>query len=451
MPRSLTGRLMLASMMAMLLATTAAVAMLLLLAWPRSTASLMAPELEEEIQHVRNGLRVDASGRIRVMLDPKEANVYDAMPADAAYRVLGPDGRVLVESRAGHALDVLAGKASNDARPAAVNGADDLVLQTVHRSFDTHGHRYDIQVARSHRLVSTLSDYAGTLYVRAGAVTVIMALLTFAIAVYLTIRRLLRPIANVSAAAVEIGPRNLARRLDGQGLPSELAPLIEAFNAALIRLENGYRVQQEFLASAAHELKTPLALLQAEIELGSAANRELLLRDTRVMARQVHQLLHLAEVSEGHNYAFKPLQPGVVLADAADYLSRVAARHGVGIELDAGVEAGFTVMADASAVFVLTKNLLENAIHHAPPGTMVTLAVDAEGFSVTDRGPGVAPADTSRLFERFWRGTTRDGEGAGLGLAICQEICTAHGWSIALAPGSASGARFEVGFRSFRA
>ncbi|RPE81215.1 sensor histidine kinase [Vulcaniibacterium tengchongense] len=444
LPHSLAGRLILATVVAMLLATGAAAAVMIALVYPHSTAALLRAELDADIRNVRDGMRVDRAGRMRIELHPEQANFYDGLPGDAAYRVLDAEGNVLAQSRPGPALDALAGTAAGPRIRAVQEGADGIVLQVARATVAHAGRDYEIQVAQSRRLVTMLDSYASKLYLRAGAVTGALALLVFGVAVYVTIRRTVRPIRRASEVAVGIGPRNLAMRLHRGDVPGEIAPLIDAFNAALARLENGYRVQQEFLAAAAHELKTPLALLQAEIELGGAADPRLLLRDTAVMARQVNQLLHLAEVSEGHNYVFAPLQLRPVLADAADYLGRLAERHGVAIELDARADEGTTVEADPSAVFVLAKNLLENAIHHAPPGSAVRVEVRPDGFAVQDLGPGVAPADRPKLFERFWRGGSRDGEGAGLGLAICLEICLAHGWTIALDPGCEPGARFVV-------
>lgn len=253
-----------------------------------------------------------------------------------------------------------------------------------------------------------------------------------------------RPLRQVSQAAAQVGPRRLGTRLRSDQLPSEVEPLINAFNAALERPEQGYRVQQEFLAAAAHELKTPLALLQAEIELSGAPNTQVLLPDTAQMARQVHQLLHLAEVSEGHNYAFAPVQLVTVVDDATDYLRRLADQRAVHLVVEDTDAASSRVDADASAVFVLVKNLLENAIHHAPPGSSVRVRVRGDGFSVCDAGPGVPPAQRPMLFKRFWRGT-KEGDGAGQGLAICLEICHSHGWTIGLdGEAAGAGARFVV-------
>nr|WP_222528770.1 sensor histidine kinase [Azospirillum sp. 412522] len=87
-------------------------------------------------------------------------------------------------------------------------------------------------------------------------------------------------------------------------------------------------------------------------------------------------------------------------------------------------------MADASAVFILFRNLIENALAHSPAGGEVTVSIANETLQVIDRGPGIAPADMPRLFTRFWRGSARACEGAGLGLSICQEIVLAHRWPI---------------------
>ena len=134
-----------------------------------------------------------------------------------------------------------------------------------------------------------------------------------------------------------------------------------------------------------------------------------------------------------------------MVTDAVDYLARLSAQHAVHVVVLPPRMPSPAVEADAAAVFVLVKNLLENALHHSPPGSTITIALHADGFSVCDQGGGVAEADRPRLFERFWRGTARDGRGAGLGLSICLEICLSHGWTIRLEPaGGAPGACFVV-------
>jgi two-component system, OmpR family, sensor histidine kinase QseC len=110
-------------------------------------------------------------------------------------------------------------------------------------------------------------------------------------------------------------------------------PVVEAFNLTLDRLEKGYHVQRAFLAGAAHELKTPLALIRAQIDLESTPNREVLLHDVDLMARQVNQLLHLAEASETQNYVFELVDVAVVAEDVVDYLRRLADLRDVYVDI----------------------------------------------------------------------------------------------------------------------
>ncbi|WP_312317393.1 ATP-binding protein [Stenotrophomonas sp.] len=424
---------MLAALLALLTAIAAATA-LLLLARHATPETLTREELVEEVAELQAGLRRAADGTLRLDLPAEVGNVYDAMPRDAAFWITDATGRTVASSRPGPALQALMGLPMGATDMTVANPAGTITLQVIEAPMTHAGRDYTARIARSDRLVSTLKNHATKLYLRAGLAVGALALLTFAAVIYLTVRCMLRPLHQVSRAATQVGPRRLGMRLRSEHLPSEVVPLIDAFNAALARLEQGYRVQQEFLAAAAHELKTPLALLQAEIELSGAPNTPLLLRDTAQMARQVHQLLHLAEVSEGHNYTFAPVHLGTVIADTVDYLSRLAKQHAVAVVVQVADPAETEVEADASAVFVLVKNLLENAIHHSPRGSTVHIQVNHLGFSVRDAGPGVDAAHRPLLFKRFWRGAPKESEGAGLGLAICMEICLSHGWEIVLTP-----------------
>src|ERR1700721_1937589 len=131
------------------------------------------------------------------------------------------------------------------------------------------------------------------------------------------------PRLEPSAAAARIDAQNISQRLSTRSLPNEFLPVVDAFNLTLDRLEKGYIVQRAFLAGAAHELKTPLALIRAQIDLDGTTDREALLRDLDLMARQVNQLLHLAEASETQNYVFELVDVTAVLEDVTDYLRRL--------------------------------------------------------------------------------------------------------------------------------
>jgi signal transduction histidine kinase len=253
----------------------------------------------------------------------------------------------------------------------------------------------------------------------------------------------LKPLREASSAAALVTPRNLTTRLSSEGIPSEIKPLINAFNEALGILENGFSVQQQFLASAAHELQTPLTLLRGQIELQpEIENKELLFREIDLMARQVRQLLHLAEVSESQNFSFGEVSSVDVAQDVVAYLARKADRKQVKLELEAPV-APPSIWADRSALFILLKNIVENAINVSPPNSAVLLIIDEASIQVRDEGPGIRKEYLPFLFKRFWRAPDARHDGAGLGLAICKEIAIAHEWRLTVSS-LVSGARFIV-------
>lgn len=137
------------------------------------------------------------------------------------------------------------------------------------------------------------------------------------------------------------------------------------------------------------------------------------------MARQIQQLLHLAEASEPQNHELAPVDAESVISEVMNYLERIANQRGV--RMQAVVEAGPTLLrADRGALFTLLKNLLENAIQHSHAGGAVQLRAKSNLISVQDEGPGVSPDNFPKLFTRFWRSADRRDLGAGLGLSICR-------------------------------
>jgi len=108
--------------------------------------------------------------------------------------------------------------------------------------------------------------------------------------------------------------------------------------------------------------------------------------------------------------------------------------------------ADVQIVADAGELFVLLKNLIENAIDCSPRGGTVRITLSSEGLRVEDQGPGVPEAYRTLVFERFWRAPDNRNPGSGLGLAICMDIASAHGWRLECRASALGGALFEVGF-----
>ena len=405
-------------------------------------------ELPKISAMIRQRLRFDTTGILQnqVPIQSEWSWVFRDFAADVKYRVLDHSGRVILSSSdERNSLTPL--EPDLDSIPDTFMSTADGGTLKVRTERMRHGTQtYYIQVGTTNRLSAFAHALTATIRVTDTLRLALASVVLVTIATYFTLRRVLKPLRETSAAASQIDAHHLSRRLSTRGLPPEFLPVIAAFNLTLDRLEKGYLVQRAFLADAAHELKTPLALIRAQVDLGDTADRQGLLQEIDRMARQVNQLLHLAEASETQNYVFESVDVAALVEDVSDYLRRLAGSHQVYIDIrcDPGAHR---VDADRGAMFMLLKNLIENAIQHSPAGGAVTVRISADHLSICDEGPGITPDDLPQLFKRFWRGPTRRNEGAGLGLSICSEIAAAHQWKLA-AQSPGPGAQFRLLFKA---
>lgn len=394
--------------------------------------------LKDNVVFDRDGSPIGFDSR----LDDR-AWLYEGPQRETAYRILDDAGNVAVSSSASEAF--------------WPPGDDLLRMTSRHFTFEHEGNtfygatqplqhegrRWFLQFAASARFMSILDKVALPRMIVGITVFGIVFFMAFGLCAFITLRYTLKPLRDVSETAAAISPRSLNARLRTAAVPAEIAPLVDSFNRALERLERGYRVQQEFLGNAAHELKTPLALIRTQIELREDGKKDndSLLSDVEYMTRQVQQLLLLAEASEANNYHFTTVRMQEVAQDAASYLQRMAEIADVHLAVRAVGDVKWR--ADRAACFTLLKNLLENAIQHAPAQTSVSVEIQGDTVTVRDRGPGVDAEQLPLLFERFWRAAHRRDHGAGLGLAICQEIAMTHGWQLTAEPAE-PGLRFRL-------
>ncbi len=401
--------------------------------------SLAGADVAALTQDLAGMLRFDSNG-VPIGLKNSEDSLaednlaswlYESLQQETAYRVLDASGNVVMTSAAGEGFWPTSGAVHRLARGSFEFEHAGVAMRGATEIIEHNGSVWFLQNAVSTRFLELGYRAFALPFAGAGIILFSLVLLfVFSVCAYVTLRYTLKPLQDISDSAAAISPRSLHARLQTNAVPTEITPLVDSFNRVLERLEHGYRTQQEFLATAAHELKTPLALIRAQLEfMEDGDERNSLLNDVEHMTRQVQQLLHLAEASETQSYRFTPVEVQEVAKEAVIYLHRMADAVDVRVVAPENI-SDVQWLADRSALFTLLKNMLENAIQHAPRGTEVRVEINATTVSVRDWGPGVNQEQLSQMFTRFWRGAHRRDQGAGLGLTICQEIARAHGWTL---------------------
>jgi signal transduction histidine kinase len=239
---------------------------------------------------------------------------------------------------------------------------------------------------------------------------------------------------------------------------SELALTLEsmlfALNEARNEAEATLARQRQFVADASHELRTPLTsvlanleLLEMELEGESRETAASALRSSRRMRRLVADLLLLARADAGRVAAHGPVDLASVVAEAAGELEPVAGDH----EISVAAQPGAEVDGVRDELHRLTLNLLENALRHTAPGTVVEATVERVNgevvLAVEDDGPGIPRELHDKVFERFFRGAGDRSGSSGLGLAIVRAVAQSHDGTVTLEePLDGRGARFVVRF-----
>lgn len=275
--------------------------------------------------------------------------------------------------------------------------------------------------------------------------------------VWVGIRLGLRPMHRLREEIGQRSPLDL-RPIDESAVPREIAPVVVTLNRLFQMLRTSAQSQQQFIANTAHQLRTPITGMQAQLDLLAAEpaaapikNRLVTLQEAiRHLAHSANQLLSLARADPTVNLAAKnrPVSLEVIAEEViAKFFDRALQS---GIDLGADLRPA-TVAADASLLDDLLSNLVDNALKYTPPGGSVTVSVGDRGgkpcLQVEDTGPGIPEAERKRVRQRFYRLPNSPGHGSGLGLAIVEEIAGLYGATLSIESGTGgAGTRVSIAF-----
>lgn len=369
-------------------------------------------------------------------------NLYRKGHGRLELAVVADDGSTLFSSLPSDTPRVTGPQRRTDFTHRQVNGMDYYWLTLPQQRGE---HMAWIQVGQNQANPDVIVDDVVTRFV-ARIVWIVLPIFAILFVIdVLLLRRLFRPVVDASRIAAAIRPSNPSSRLPLQGLPREVRPLAEAINQALDRLEHALRAQREFTADAAHELRTPLAILRTEIDMtldnGTARRFH---GDIDAMSHVLDQLQELAELEGEPATPTDIVDLGAMAADAVGLMAPLALAKGKTIELQAP-PGPVRARGSQDMLFRALRNLIENAIRHTQPTGRIVVMVEAPAnLIVADDGPGIAPADRQLVFRRFWRRDRDTRDHAGLGLAIVNKIAQLHGGTVDITDNPGGGAMLTI-------
>jgi two-component system, OmpR family, sensor histidine kinase TctE len=447
-------QLRLALRLAILYVVAAAIAVGILVYQAYETAgSLNDRELDLRAEDLARAMVPDGAGQPRLVLPSKLAAAYAAAPEDDVFAIRDANGRVIAASPAVFGERVAKWPpAKSEPSYFRLSGVGPEEVGEnyygLNVALPTSAGPMWISVARTEGSESLVKSLLREFVFDTMWVIPLLMLATLGIGV-VVIRNGLKPVREISHKAASIGPDAISIRLPEQSLPTEIQPLVVSINRALDRLEKGFAVQREFTANAAHELRTPLAIVTSALEtMDGDGELKKLRTDVARMNRLVEQLLGVARLDaialEFDTVDLNKIASAVVATMAPWAIAQHRTIAFVGSERPVKVNG------NAHALEAALRNLVENAVLHTPCGTEVTVTVDCAGrIDVADHGNGVPPKDRENIFKRFWRGPGERNEGAGLGLAIVSETMRAHRGGVSVAENPGGGATFTLSLPSF--
>ncbi len=413
----------------------------------------------QDIETIEGLLNFDSAGRLTLREDyhnhPESKQVLERL-----VEVRSPGGSVLYrnERLRGQALGGASfpgeGEEGYSIRSARI--ADGTRVRLVSRRHILSGQPLVIRLAYSEEPIWARFDelaFASLL-----AVPIVLALA--GLAGYLLARRVLAPLQEMACQAEQITSDRLHERLPAAEVSDELGHLARVFNSLLARLEQSFEQLRRFTSDASHELRTPLTSIRSvgEVALQKDGSREdyrdtigSMLEEVNRLTALVDSLLTISRADAGriklHPTSFSAIDLAREAAGLFEVLIEEKDQH-ITVEGDEGL----SITGDRVFLRQAVVNIIHNAVKYSPSGGAISVSVhdDPAGgirLDVVDSGPGIAPEDADRIFDRFYRvdeSRSRDGGGAGLGLSIAQWAVRLHGGDIRLRTGLGQGSLFQI-------
>ena len=448
--RSLLRRILVSLTLANL-ATIAITVLWFLVKFESTSQDMHDSTLTSRAEEIADSLSLSETGQVVLSLPKSMRRGFD-----------GPGGRHRFSVRDEGGAVLLASTIATGTPPAHIEEGEYGTIYRYHddggttphmagvaRRVDLHGRHLVVQVEESDiRHGAIIRALLEKTFEEGGGLMLPLLFLPLGISI-LVVRRSFRPVAVLSQLAETITPKTTGIRLPESEVPAEIEPLVHAINSAFDRLAEGLRIQRDFTAGAAHELRTPLAILGAHLDSLSDDPAKAALRgDIDDMAHIIDQLLRVAQIEALTECNEGEADLGAIAAEVVAYLAPLAIRQGKSIALEQDDHA-IVIHGKPQPIFHAVSNLVSNALRHTPPGTVVTVTL-AQGpsgpsIAVRDHGPGVAAEHRLKVFERFWR-ADRSTSGSGLGIHIVKLVMDMHGGTVGIADAKAGGALFTLNF-----
>ncbi|XUY25618.1 sensor histidine kinase [Agrobacterium sp. rho-8.1] len=394
---------------------------------------------------VSDALRHGPDGRLFVALTPELVQLRSDTP-DLWFLVRDVSGQQLIEGnvpekvlRAIPALDIIA-----YADLLQDFGKDLPPIATVQWKETAAGLVKIMSGTQSHVTVAQILQSSQTALMLMALLTLTMSLATLLVIPFV-VRRALKGLDYAAEETKKIDIDRSGTRLSVSDVPLEILPFVSAVNEALSRLDKGYEGHRRFLTDAAHELRTPIAILTTRLSgLPSGPLKSRLLEDAARLTALTGQLLDLQRLDQ-QTVSFTPVD--LVKLGERVVLDLAPLAFGAGYEMLFEPEADVvTVQGDQTAIERALTNLVQNAINYGGRQGAITVRISASGWiEVCDQGKGIPEAEHEHIFEAFHR-LRQDGRGVGLGLDLVQKVMRLHGGHAEVRPDTGEGACFRLSF-----